>query len=79
MNKWAIFESAVLDIAPASDLMIPVRSSFTDNIFILDKNNNKWVLVKNLSGEQRILDIFGMIDPSRDLCFLSRINNQPIK
>lgn len=79
LNKWAIFESAVLDIAPASDLMIPVRSSFTDNIFILDKNNNKWVLVKNLSGEQRILDIFGMIDPSRDLCFLSRINNQPIK
>ena len=78
-DKWDVLEKSISGIAPIASLMIPVKDSFTENIFIVDNNQKKWVLIRNLNGEQRILDIFGLIDPDRDLCFLSKTDSLPIK
>ncbi|WP_312146037.1 MULTISPECIES: AAA family ATPase [Stutzerimonas stutzeri subgroup] len=70
-NRYTVLKKILQTVVPLNRLLIPVLDELDDNAAIVDTDGYKWIPIGVLRGEQRKLEIMGMIDSGRDLAFNS--------
>ncbi|UII73959.1 ATP-binding protein [Pseudomonas sp. HN11] len=64
-RAWAILCSSLESLIPMERLAIPVTDRCPEGYYFTDQRGERWCNIDRISGENRSLDIYGTVDPSR--------------